>query len=154
MWHGVDPKYQRRNGEDDLALVPSGKPSGKGGKKKPLAITDGNDSDDSMPSLHSVSDSEAEDGSRDDESMWEDESARDALDVEMDLWPVDNTADADADEPPPSAALLSTSATATRSVGLEEIADPDAPWRNAERMFSTLRRRNALARHTDVTCSR
>ena len=61
MWHGWDPKYRRKNGEDDLALVPSGRGGGKGGKKKPLAITDGNDSDDSMPSLQTVSDSSEED---------------------------------------------------------------------------------------------
>ena len=39
MWHGVDPKYQRRNGEDDLALVPGGKAGGKGGNKKRRVCT-------------------------------------------------------------------------------------------------------------------
>ena len=88
MWHGVDPKYQRRNGEDDLALVPSGKPSGKGGKKKPLAITDGNDSDDSMPSLQTVSDSSDE----------EDEEADDDDDFDDDDEDSDGSEDYDTDE--------------------------------------------------------
>ena len=88
MWHGVDPKYQRRNGEDDLALVPSGKPRGKGGKKKPLAITDGNDSDDSMPSLQTVSDSSDE----------EDEEADDDDDFDDDDEDSDGSEDYDTDE--------------------------------------------------------
>ncbi len=89
MWHGWDPKYRRKNGEDDLALVPSGKGGGKGGKKKkPLAITNGDDSDDSMPSLQTVSDSSEE----------EDEEPDDDDDDDADDADSDGSEDYDTDE--------------------------------------------------------
>ncbi|KAI0645959.1 hypothetical protein C8Q79DRAFT_967138 [Trametes meyenii] len=70
-WHG----FEKRNKEDDaLALVPAGQSKGgRGGKAKPLAITNGDESDTSMPTLQTVSDSEEEDTEySDDASEWSD----------------------------------------------------------------------------------
>ncbi|KAI0665909.1 hypothetical protein C8Q78DRAFT_985573 [Trametes maxima] len=67
-WHSLT----KRNKEDDaLALVPAGNgKGGRSGKAKPLAITGGDESDTSMPTLQTVSDSEEEDTDYSDASEW------------------------------------------------------------------------------------
>lgn len=67
-WHGFGSGA--RQADDKMALVPAGK-RGKsaGGKRKPLAIMDrdGDESDGSMPSLQTVSESDEEDDYTDDD---------------------------------------------------------------------------------------
>lgn len=80
-WHGG-----ARNPDDDaMALVPAGRGKRAGGKAKPLAITNGDESDGSMPSLQTVSESE------DPESEYEEDS-------EDDLFPDEDDSDGGSEE--------------------------------------------------------
>ncbi len=82
-WHGWGGG--KRNGGDELAVVPS--KGGKGGKKKPLAITNGDESDDSMPSLQTVSDSSDEEDEEyvdDDDDFYDNDEDSEGSDEDYD----------------------------------------------------------------------
>lgn len=69
-WHGWGGR-NRGHSDDTLALVPL-KGGKAGGKKRTLAITNGDESDGSMPSLQTVSDSSDEEKEEVDDDEYED----------------------------------------------------------------------------------
>lgn len=80
-WHGFGTGA--RQADDKMALVPTGKRgTGAGGKRKPLAIMDGDESDGSMPSLQTVSESDEEDDYSDDDDDDDDRYSNDDYESE------------------------------------------------------------------------